>query len=384
MRIAFITNFCSHYRVKTFEMLAKHEDVSYYFFSAGKEWYWDQSHGVSRGDFHHEYLPAFGIGRTRVPYSLPYKLWHGNYDVYLKCINGKFALPVTYLIARLRGKPLVLWTGVWTRLETPLHRLTQPLLQHIFLHADAIVTYGTHVKDYLINEGVPAEKIFPSHHAVHNPDYNQTVPQAEIDRVRRELQINETQKIVLFVGRLVEVKGLRYLMQAFAQVGDPEAVLVLVGQGPEEEAVRRLAIQLGIIDRIRFAGYIPTNQLTPYYATAWVHVLPSITTHVERETWGLVVNEAFNQGIPSIVTDAVGAGVGGLVEDGVTGFIVPERDVNAFADRLDLILRDEELRHRLSVAAADKIKSWDNEAMVADFRSAIQYAVEQHRRDRKR
>jgi hypothetical protein len=111
---------------------------------------------------------------------------------------------------------------------------------------------------------------------------------------------------------------------------------------------------------------------------AWVHVLPSITGMPTLETWGLVVNEAFNQGVPSIVSTAVGAAGGGLVEDGVTGFVVPERNAELLAVRLQHILCDEGLRQRLSVAARERVAHWNNEAMVAGFRAAIHYAAEQH------
>lgn len=152
LKIAFITHYCTHYRVKTYETLARLADVTYFFFSAGREWYWDRSHGIKRGEFNHEYLPGFQLGRTRIAPSLPWKLLCGHYDAYVKCINGKFALPVTYIVARLRGKPFVLWTGLWIRLGTRTHRLIWPITRYIYQHADAIVTYGTHVAEFLERE----------------------------------------------------------------------------------------------------------------------------------------------------------------------------------------------------------------------------------------
>jgi hypothetical protein len=77
---------------------------------------------------------------------------------------------------------------------------------------------------------------------------------------------------------------------------------------------------------VRFAGYVPSRETRPYYALADLFVLPSITTASFKEPWGLVVNEAFNQGVPVIASDAVGAAAGGLVQSGVNGLIVPERD----------------------------------------------------------
>lgn len=375
MRVAFVTNICAHYRVKTFETLARYYDVDYYFFSAGDDWYWQQQHGVRAGNFHYEYLPGFRLGRTRVTPTLPWKLLQGGYDVYTKCINGRFALPVTYLIARLKRKPFILWTGIWMRLEAPFHRLAFPLTRYIYRHADAIVVYGEHVKRYLIGEGVPAERIFVAAHAVDNDAYNRKVSEEEKAALRQKLDIAPGQKVVLYLGRLEEVKGLPYLLEAFASLQQEDAVLVMAGTGSEQPRLEQLAREKGIADHVRFAGYIPPEKTVPYYALAWVYVLPSITTPVFKEPWGLVVNEAFNQGVPVITTEAVGAAAGGLVQDGVNGFVVPERDSTALARALRHILNDPNLREQFSQNARRIIADWDNERMVMGFRQAIEYVT---------
>ncbi len=375
LRLAFITNICSHYRVKTFETLARYYDVDYYFFSAGNEWYWQQEHSVRAGNFHYEYLPGVRLGRTRFTPTLPWKLWRGNYDVYIKCINGRFALPITFLITRLRRKPFILWTGIWMWLQTPFHRLAWPLTCYIYHHADAIVVYGEHVKRYLMSEGVPGERIFVAAHAVENEAYNHPVSEEEKHALRQQLDIAPGKKIVLYLGRLVEEKGLPYLLEAFALLQRDDAVLVLVGTGSEKARLERLAQDLGIAANMRFVGYVPPERTAPYYAIAWVYVLPSITTPYFKEPWGLVVNEAFNQGVPVIATDAVGAAAGGLVQDGVNGFVVPERNSIVLAQTLQRILDDPDLRERLSQNARQIIAGWDNERMVMGFRQAIDYVT---------
>lgn len=82
-----------------------------------------------------------------------------------------------------------------------------------------------------------------------------------------------------------------------------------------------------------------------------------------------------NQGLPVIATDAVGAATGGLVQDGVNGFVVPERDSQALAQAIGRVLRDAELRERMSQNARQLIAGWDNERMVKGFRQAIDYAI---------
>ncbi|MBW1929010.1 MAG: glycosyltransferase family 4 protein [Deltaproteobacteria bacterium] len=376
MKIAFVTNICAHYRVKTFETLAHYHDVYYYFFSAGDEWYWQQQHGVRAGNFRHEYLPGFRVGYTRITPTLPWKLWKGRYDVYIKCINGRFALPLTYLVARLRRKPFILWTGIWARVETPVHRLLFPFTRYIYRHADAIVVYGEHVKRYLISEGVSPQRIFIAPHAVDNEAYSRQVSEEEKLTLRRKLNIAEGQKIVLYLGRLEEVKGLPYLLEAFASLRREDTVLVLAGTGSERPNLEQLAQQKDLGERIRLVGYVAPEETTPYYAAAHVLVLPSITTPYVKELWGLVVNEAMNQGVPVIASDVVGAAAGGLVQHGVNGFVVPERDDNALAQALERILNEPSLRSELGQNARRIIAKWDNERMVYGFRQAVDYVTE--------
>jgi glycosyltransferase involved in cell wall biosynthesis len=375
VRVAFVTNLCPHYRVKTFETLARYVDTDFMFYSAGNEWYWQKAHGVQGGDFKNTYLPGFQLGHTRITPTLPWLLWKTPYDVYIKCINGRFTLPMTYLVARLRRKPIILWTGIWKRLETRIHRLIFPLTRFIYHHVDAIVVYGEHTKRYLISEGVPAERIFVAAHAVDNALYARQVDAHELEELRQKLQIQADQKVLLYLGRLEEVKGLPYLLRAFASLERNDTVLVFAGSGSEQPSLMELAQQLGVAERVRFAGYIPASQSLPYYALAWALILNSITLPAEKELWGLVINEAFNQGTPAIASDAVGAAAGGLVRDGETGLVVPERNVPALAQAIQRMLDEPGLRERLSARAREVIATWDNEAMVMGFRQAIEYVT---------
>src|SRR5437867_1767262 len=170
-RVAFVTNFCTHYRIKPFEALARHYDVDYYFFSDGGDWYWRPEHGIRRGGFPHTYLTGIRVGTTRIAPGLPVALLQGGYDVFVKCINGRFALPITYGVARLTRRPFVLWTGIWSRINTTFHRRAFPLVQQVYRRADAVVVYGEHVRRYLKHEGVAGDRIFLAPQAVDNDLY---------------------------------------------------------------------------------------------------------------------------------------------------------------------------------------------------------------------
>ena len=125
----------------------------------------------------------------------------------------------------------------------------------------------------------------------------------------------------------------------------------------------------------RVVGLKPYYEMPLYYKVSTVLVLPSITTKTSKEPWGLVVNEAFNQGCPVVTTDAVGAGVGGLVKNEINGFVVPEKNFKALAEAIDKILNDNSLREKLSKNAKEEIKLWTYERQAKGFLNAIKYSL---------
>jgi glycosyltransferase involved in cell wall biosynthesis len=379
MRIAFVNHFCAHYRVKTFEIIAANRDVDFMFFSGGTEWYWQKEHGVRAGNFKYEYLPGVQVGGTRLVPSLVSRLLRGNYDVFIKCINGRFALPITFLISRLLGRPFILWTGVWMRLRSVGHQIAYPLTRYIYRHSDAVVVYGEHVKRFLVEEGVPPERIFIAGNAVDNDLYSGHVSDEEKTALRQSLAIGPDQKIVLYLGRLEDGKGLEYLLQAFASAAVGDAVLVLAGTGSLKAELIKIVEQLGITERVRFPGYVRVEDTVKYYASACVYVLPSVTTRLFKEPWGLVVNEAFNQSLPVIASDCVGAAAGGFLRDGENGMVVPERNVDALRAAIEKVIMDDELRTSMAAAARTAIRTWDQKAMAQGFLDAIEYVSSKRR-----
>jgi glycosyltransferase involved in cell wall biosynthesis len=291
---------------------------------------------------------------------------------------------MTYLVARLKRRPFILWTGIWVRLQTSVHRFLYPLTRYIYRHADAVIVYGDHTRNFLIKEGVVPERIFVAAHAVDNNMYNRQVSPVERDNFRETLGIGVNQRIILYLGRLEEVKGLPYLLEAFAVLKqDPRFnrhVLVLAGTGTYEKVIQEFVIKYNLQDSVYLPGYVNVEQAVRYYASADCFVLPSITLPQGRELWGLVINEAFNQGMPVITTDAVGAAAGGLVQDNFNGFIVPERDSRALAAALEKLFVTPGLIEQFGRNARETIASWDNERMVLGFRQALQYVLGKNRR----
>ena len=132
-------------------------------------------------------------------------------------------------------------------------------------------------------------------------------------------------KVIISVGRLAEEKNWVTLLQAFAlaQKIQPNIRLVLLGDGPQAEALRQLVGELGITERVTFTGKVPFNEVPNYFKAADLFAFASIT-----ETQGLVTLEAMASGLPVVAVDA--SGTRDILEDGKQGFLV-QNDANDLA-----------------------------------------------------
>ncbi len=363
---------CTHYRVKLFEYLNEKLDIDFIFFSEGNEIYWNKKIPLQKGNFKNISLKGINIGKKlRIVPSLISILLFDDSKVIIKCINGRFALPVTFLISKLRKKKFILWTGMWKHPDTIFHKLSFPLTKLIYKYSDAIVVYGTHVKDYLISLGVEPEKIFIGWQTIDNNKFNKLVDNETISLVRKKLKVDSHEKIVLTIARLVEEKGIQYLIEAIHQLENEKLHLVVIGNGPLERGLLQLSKDLSV--KLTILNYVPNDEIINYIAACDLFVLPSVTTKTFKEPWGLVVNEVMNQSKPIVVTDAVGAGVGGLIDNNKNGIVVPERNSYELSRAIFKIITDENFAKMLGENAKKTIEGWTYDRMGNQFIEAIKY-----------
>ena len=208
------------------------------------------------------------------------------------------------------------------------------------------------------------------------------------DAARAELGIGKDERVILYVGRIEPLKGIDILLRAvpMLEYGQNLKVLIVGGKrvgesegGPhssllsshssELDRLKSLAFELGVSDRVTFTGSVPQETLPAYYSAADVFVLPS-----HSESFGLAPLEAMACGTP-VVVSRVG-GMKTFVNSGENGYLVPWRCPESFAQRLDVLLANPELRNAMGRAARDKAldMGWDS---VAD-RMLAYYATHIH------
>jgi glycosyltransferase involved in cell wall biosynthesis len=170
---------------------------------------------------------------------------------------------------------------------------------------------------------------------------------------------------VLFVGAVKARKGVDVLIQAFALTREsiPEARLLIVGSLDAEPAYalaqQALAADLGLTNAVTFAGRVSDADLLSAYAAADVFALPSMNIGWKFEGFGLALMEASAAGLPVIGSRDCGAA--DAVQDGVTGLLVKQGDVEGLADALIRLLRDRELARRMGAAGRvfAQTHTWD-------------------------
>ena len=164
---------------------------------------------------------------------------------------------------------------------------------------------------------------------------------------------------LLFVGRLRYYKGLDTLLHALTQT--PQTHLTVVGIGPMQAEWQALSLALGLGDRVNFTGEIDDAHLPDFYAQADAFVLPS---NARSEAYGIVLLEAMASGLPCITTE-LGTGTSWIVQDGVTGLVVPPADPLALAQAINRLVHNESLRRQMGQAALARVRTeFSQEIMV--------------------
>lgn len=250
------------------------------------------------------------------------------------------------VFAKMTGKPVVVGDDHWYWPNTFFAKLHYPFSRIMAKHATLLyLTRGASV--FWRKGGVPVKRMrvgFP-------PDY---VPKLEIneedilraEEFKKHLGL-EGKTVILFFGRMMEKKGIEYLIKAFQKISDQrdDVFLLLCGEGPQRVHLQNLCMNLGVRN-VHFFGFVKPEDKNALFLICDIFVYPSVTLAIPEE-WPLAVCEAMSVGKPVIVTNAVGSVKDGLVKHGVNGFIVPEKNVEALFIAIERLLRDKELLARM-------------------------------------
>lgn len=199
------------------------------------------------------------------------------------------------------------------------------------------------IKKCLLDQGFPSEKILTHYIGI---DTNLFCANDSVQR----------QSTVLFVGRLVEMKGCEYVIRAMSAVQSvsPEIELVIIGDGPLRSSLEDMARQH--LKKYQFLGFQPHSVVREWMNRSKIFCVPSITAKTgHAEAFGMVFAEAQSMGLPVVTFNS--GGISEAVAHEETGFLVPEREVDLLSEHILLLFKNPMLWQEMSYKAIQRVRT---------------------------
>jgi glycosyltransferase involved in cell wall biosynthesis len=282
------------------------------------------------------------------------------------------------LAGELSGVPVVLEVNETAEVDRTRHGKSLKLKwlarwfeRKIFRMARAIIVVSSYLKEELVRQGVPAEKILVIPNAVDPERFDPAKAHGAAIRERHGLQ---GRLVVGFTGGFLKWHGVDFLIRACAGLMQifPNLRLLLVGDGPRREAAQAQAEALGIADRVIFTGSVPHAEIPSYLAAMDVGVMPASNAHGSP----MKVFEYMAMGLPVVAPRY--QPLQEAVEDGHTGLLFEPDDVEALSRALFSLLISE-LRRR-SMGAAGRLKVLQKHLWLHNARAVVDYLKRGERR----
>jgi glycosyltransferase involved in cell wall biosynthesis len=223
------------------------------------------------------------------------------------------------------------------------------LIKREIREAGGVVTISNYNKNYMIKLGADPDKVRVVHCGVN----------VEKFKPRRDGKAKRDSLVILTVARLVEKKGIEFLLRAAGQMlqemEKPSIILKIVGSGPEEIKLRGLAKELGILKQVEFLGDVTDEELTDLYNSSEIFALPCIVAqNKDRDGIPVALMEAMSMELPVISTHV--SGIPELVTNGKEGYLVPQKDIKSIAKAINNLIINPDLRRKMGVNARKKIE----------------------------
>jgi len=372
-RIALLTEIISPYRIPVFNEIDRSAPGKFRFFFLGKtekrrQWKIYRE----KIDFYYKVLPSilFQQGSYGSPYFLNptifYELMRHSPGI---IITGGYQHP-SYLLAMLYAhifkKRIILWCESNKYDYRYRHPLKEAYKRWFVRNCAGYIVPGRASFEYLLSLGAREEKIFTAPNAVDNDYFIQSCGRYRQTRATFKQSKGYPGKLILYVGRLIEQKGVSDLLKAFQMISGkhPEWGLLLVGSGEREKEYRGYC-RTNDMRNVFFTGFIHQEELPAYYAISDCLVLP---TH--SDPWGLVLNEAMSAQLPVISSDVAGAAYD-LIQPGKNGYIFNKGNVHQLSGYISDILSDERKRLVMGQKSFDIIKNYSPVECARGFIQAV-------------
>lgn len=237
--------------------------------------------------------------------------------------------------------------------------LRKIFLKWIYSHIDKAFYVGSANRAYFKNFGLKESQLVFAPHAIDNARFAENRP-IEVSNFRKELNIQETDILVLFAGKLEQKKDPEILLKAFAELDQKNIHLLFVGNGALEDKLKSKTQKLKNKAQVHFLPFQNQKMMPAVYQSCDLFCLPS---KGPGETWGLAVNEAMAAGKAIIASDKVG-GAADLVQDGKNGYLFKSGSQEDLINKLKLACANSNYLINLGSHSTEIIRNWSFDVQV--------------------
>jgi glycosyltransferase involved in cell wall biosynthesis len=364
IKVAILMNMPAPYRVDLFNELTKNSnyDITVIYSTMIED---NRKWEISKESLKHNYV-FLKVKTIKFKYKLHYKYIHIPFNIIktLKELNpdiiiGQEYNPSVCLAfnwAKRNNKRYISWSDGTLNQERDISLLHQYLRKKICSNSDAFIASSTKTKEAQVFYGADERKVFFSILTMDLKKYFST-------------KDSYSNKNLIFVGRLVQGKGLDLLFNALKDVKN-EFILNIIGDGEEEENLKKLAQKLNIYNKINFLGFKQREDIVKYYKESDVFVFPT-----RLDCFGLVITEAMCAGLPVIVSKYAD-GAYDLIEEGKNGFIVDPYNSAELKEKIEFLLSNTNIIRKMGTKSHERVTNFSVENGAKGFFHAIEYVKE--------
>ena len=228
--------------------------------------------------------------------------------------------------------------------------------KHFIGNAELYFSSGRKTTEYFVHYGADKSKVHV--YPFSSVRENQIRKELGNDIYRQKLGLDPDQNIIVSVGQIIPRKGFDVLIRAMSLVKTNAKLYIIGGEATDD--LSALIDELGITS-IEFIPFVPFETILDYLAASDLFVLLT-----REDIWGLVINEALSMGAPVISTDKCVAALE-MVENGINGFVIENENYKQAADRIDFLLSNSDLRHKMQIDNIAKARQYTIEAMCMRY-----------------
>ncbi len=270
--------------------------------------------------------------------------------------------PTTIMIKHWCNKhktPYISWSDGTAYSERNIGLLQKLSRRYIIRNSAAFIASSTKTRENQILLGADDRKIYISELSIDLNNYADPTP----DKIPNNN--------LIFVGTLIERKGLDLLLDALKLITDTDWTLIVAGDGHDKDKLVSYVKELSLEDRVLFKGFVAGKDLTALYESSSIFILPT-----REDCFGLVILEAMCCSLP-VISSKYADGAHDLIEEGVNGYIIDPYDPLSFSEKIKKLLTDKELCHKMGKRSKEKTKEFDFSITGKAYMDAINSVLQQ-------